>query len=191
MVINQKTHDFILFFTNKGKVYRLKGYEIPKQSRQGKGIPIINLIGIDKDEEVSSIISIPSNEYTGSLLFVTKNGVIKKTTLEDFENIRTNGKIAINLKEDDILGWLQINESQAEIHIQALAEAMWDAYNESTPKKLESGEWHIPFSENMDEEKLNEIMPEIQKTLSDISGVRILPITPPALPGGIGRRARP
>lgn len=102
-MINLSTHDYVLFFTNKGKVYRLKGYEIPEYGKAAKGLPIINLLQIDKDEMVKSIIGISKDEDTKNLLFVTKNGLIKKTALEEFENIRNNGKIAITLKENDEL----------------------------------------------------------------------------------------
>ena len=102
-MINLSTHDYVLFFTNKGKVYRLKGYEIPEYGKAAKGLPIINLLQIDKGEMVKSIIGISKEEATKNLLFVTKNGLIKKTELNEFENIRNNGKIAITLKENDEL----------------------------------------------------------------------------------------
>ena len=97
------THDYLMLFTNKGKVYRIKGYEVPEFSRQAKGLPIVNLIPLDKNERVSSIFTISNNEESKYLVFVTKKGLIKRCELEEFENIRTNGKIAINLKEDDEL----------------------------------------------------------------------------------------
>ena len=102
-LINLSTHDFVLFFTNKGKVYRLKGYEVPEYSRQSKGLPIINLLPIDKDEKVNAIIKIGKNENYKYLLFATKNGIVKKTLINEFENIRNNGKICITLKGDDEL----------------------------------------------------------------------------------------
>ena len=102
-LVDLSTHDYLLFFTNKGKVYRLKGYEIPQFGRQSKGLPIINLLQIDKDERISSIIKISANDDKKYLLFVTKCGIIKKTSLTQFENIRQNGKIAITLKENDEL----------------------------------------------------------------------------------------
>ena len=102
-IINTSTHDYVLFFTNKGKVYRMKGYEIPEFSRQSKGIPIINLLQIEKDEKISSMININKDEEYMYLLFATKKGIIKKTNISEFDNIRTSGKIAINLKETDEL----------------------------------------------------------------------------------------
>jgi len=97
------THEYIMFFTNKGKVYRIKGYEIPEFGRQAKGLPIINLIPVEKDEYVTSVLSIPNEENIKDLLFVTKKGFVKKTNVVEFENIRNNGKICIKLKEDDEL----------------------------------------------------------------------------------------
>ena len=102
-LVDLSTHDYLLFFTNKGKVYRLKGYEIPQFGRQSKGLPIINLLQIDKDERISSVIKISANDDKKYLLFVTKCGIIKKTCLTQFKNIRQNGKIAITLKENDEL----------------------------------------------------------------------------------------
>ncbi len=102
-IINISSHDHVLFFTNKGKVYRIKGYEIPEFNRQSKGLPIINLIPIEKDETISSILGISSKEDTKYLLFATKKGLVKKTSIEEFTNIRTSGKICINLKENDEL----------------------------------------------------------------------------------------
>lgn len=102
-LVDLSTHDYLLFFTNKGKVYRLKGYEIPQFGRQSKGLPIINLLQIDKDERIGSVIKISANDDKKYLLFVTKCGIIKKTSLTQFENIRQNGKIAITLKENDEL----------------------------------------------------------------------------------------
>ena len=103
-LLNLSTHDYVLFFTNKGKVYRLKGYEIPEYSRQAKGLPIVNLLQIEKDESINSIISLNSKEETYKyLLFTTKKGIVKKTKIEDFNNIRATGKICISLKENDSL----------------------------------------------------------------------------------------
>ncbi len=102
-MINLSSHDYLLFFTNKGKVYRLKGYEIPEFNRQSKGLPIINLLQIEKDEKISSMISISPEDEAKNLLFVTKKGIVKKTRIEEFKNIRTSGKISINLKENDEL----------------------------------------------------------------------------------------
>lgn len=95
------THNHVLFFTNKGKVYRIKGYEIPEFSRQSKGLPIINLLPIEKEEKINSILLDNGDENNKYLVVATKNGLIKRTNVCEFENIRKNGKIAITLKEND------------------------------------------------------------------------------------------
>ena len=103
-LINAKTHDYILFFSNRGRVYRIKGYEIPEFSRQSKGLPIINLLPLEKEEKIRSIVVVDPNDDTYNyLLFATKRGLVKRTRIEEFDNIRTSGKIAIILKEDDEL----------------------------------------------------------------------------------------
>ena len=103
-LISCRTHDYILFFSNKGMVYRMKGYEIPEFSRQSKGLPIINLLQLDKSENISSIVEIPKDkENVRYLMFATKNGIVKRTDISEFDSIRNSGKIAIVLKDDDEL----------------------------------------------------------------------------------------
>ena len=103
-LISMNTHDYILFFSNRGRVYRMKGYEIPEFSRQSKGLPIINLLPLEKDENISSIVSIKENDdFTKYLMFATRAGIVKRTPVEEFDSIRKSGKIAIVLKEDDEL----------------------------------------------------------------------------------------
>ncbi len=102
-IVSLCTHDYILFFTNKGKVYRLKGYEIPEFSRQSKGLPVINLLQIEKDEKINSILSIEREDQAKYLLFATKQGIVKRTAIAEFDNIRNNGKICISLRETDEL----------------------------------------------------------------------------------------
>ena len=102
-LLNLSTHDYILFFTNKGKVYRMKGYEVPEFSRQSKGLPIVNLLQIEKEEKVKFFIKVSQEEESKYLLFVTKNGIVKRTALNEFDNIRNNGKICITMKENDEL----------------------------------------------------------------------------------------
>ena len=101
LVVN--THDFLMFFSNKGKVYRMKGYEVPEFSRTAKGLPIINILPLEKDEKISALFSVSREEENKYLVFVTKNGLIKRCELTEFDNIRRNGKLAITLKEDDEL----------------------------------------------------------------------------------------
>ena len=119
-LINAKTHDYIMFFTNRGKVYRIKGYEIPEFSRQSKGLPIINLLQLEKDEFVRSIVNIDTmDENTKYLVFATKNGLVKRTEVKEFENIRNSGKIAILLKDKDELINVQKSNGECEIIIGA------------------------------------------------------------------------
>jgi len=112
-LLSLSTHDHLLFFTNRGKVYRLKGYEIPEFSRQSKGLPVINLLPLEKDENINTIISLSNNDKESKyLLFATKLGIVKKTSLEEFDNIRNSGKICINLKEnDELIGVKKTNGS--------------------------------------------------------------------------------
>lgn len=102
-LLNLSTHDYILIFTNKGKVYRLKGYEIPEFSRQSKGLPIINLLPVEKDEKISNIIKFNVENQEKYLILATKQGLIKRTNLEEFDSIRSTGKICIKLKDNDEL----------------------------------------------------------------------------------------
>ena len=111
-ILNICTHDHVLFFTNKGKVYRIKGYEIPEFSRTSKGIPIINLLQIEKDENINSIICIDREEKFKYLFMATKKGIVKKTPISEFDSIRKSGKICINLKEnDELIGVKKINDN--------------------------------------------------------------------------------
>ena len=102
-LINATTHDYILMFTNKGKVYRIKGYEIPEFSRHSKGLPIVNLLSLEKDEKVTSLLKICNDDEYKYLAFATKSGLIKRTDISEFDSIRNNGKKFITLKGDDEL----------------------------------------------------------------------------------------
>lgn len=125
-LINTSTHDELLFFTNAGKVYRSKGYEIPEYGRTAKGIPIVNLLGIDSDEKVQTVINVPrkSEEETKEdadkeqfLFFVTELGTVKRTSIEDFRNIRNNGLRSITLKDNDQLRDVYLTDGQQTIFI--------------------------------------------------------------------------
>ena len=119
-MINMSTHDYILFFSNKGKVYRMKGYEIPEFSRQSKGLPIINLLPLENDEKITSMIQVESEENSNKyLMFFTKDGLTKRTRIEEFENIRNNGKKAIVLKDNDELISVRKTTGENEILIGA------------------------------------------------------------------------
>jgi len=119
-LITMNTHDYILFFSNKGRVYRMKGYEVPEFSRQSKGLPIINLLQLEKDENISSIISVkPGDDSVKYLMFATRNGIVKRTAIEEFDSIRKSGKIAIVLKENDELISVRATDGTKEIVIGA------------------------------------------------------------------------
>lgn len=118
--ITMSTHDHLLLFTNKGKVYRVKGYKIPESSRNGKGIPVINIINIEKDEKVTALVPINREwEINGYLFFVTKNGLCKRVEAKEFESIRQSGKIAITMKDDDELVTVKPTLGDEEIIIAA------------------------------------------------------------------------
>ncbi len=116
-LITLTTHDYILFFTSRGRVYRIKGYEVPLFSRQSKGLPIINLLPLEKDEYVKSMVNIKNEDENNFLIFCTKNGLVKRTQLSEFDNIRNGGKIAITLKDDDELLEVQKTDGNNDILI--------------------------------------------------------------------------
>lgn len=102
-ILTMSSHDYLMFFTNKGKVYRIKGYQVPNASRTAKGLPIVNLLSMEKDEKVRALISIERECDSAYLLFVTKYGTVKRVALDEFASIRQNGKIAITLRDGDEL----------------------------------------------------------------------------------------
>ena len=122
-LINMSTHDDLLFFTNFGKVYRLKGYNIPEFGRSAKGLPVVNLLNLDKEEQVKSMISInrkqieENNDYY--LFFVTASGLVKRVHINEFERIRQSGKIAISLRDDDQLVSVKLTGGNDQILIAA------------------------------------------------------------------------
>lgn len=109
------SHNHLLFFTDKGKVYRIKAYEIPELGRTARGTPVINLIQIEQGESVNAVISVEQFEGDQHLFFATKQGVVKKTRLDDYTNIRKGGLIAINMREDDELIEVKLTDGQQEI----------------------------------------------------------------------------
>lgn len=116
-IVIANTHKDIIFFTNFGKVYRLRGHQIPEYGRTAKGIPVINLLNMDANEKVRSIISLNEYQENHTLVFVTKNGIVKRVALKEFESIRQKGKIAIHLKEDDELIDVKLTDGTAQILI--------------------------------------------------------------------------
>ena len=114
-ILTTSTHAMLLFFTNKGKSYRLKGYQIPDAGRQAKGMAIVNLLALDSDEKIRAVIPIQSFDQGGCLMMATKSGVVKKTDLAEYSNMNRNGLIAISLREDDELIGVQLTESHNDI----------------------------------------------------------------------------
>lgn len=121
-MISMSTHDYLLLFTNTGRVYRMRGFNVPNASRTSKGIPIVNLLTLEKGEQIKTLQPVPKDykfndiEFK-NLLFVTKNGIVKRTSVSEFENINRNGKIAISLKEDDELAFVKLTTGKDEIII--------------------------------------------------------------------------
>ncbi|WP_391118760.1 DNA gyrase subunit A [Psychrobacillus sp. L3] len=111
------THDTILFFTNKGKVYRARGFEVPEYGRTAKGLPLVNLLGIEKDEQVTAMIPMASFEEDNYFIFTTKQGVTKRSPVTGFAHIRANGLIAISLREDDELIAVRLTDGSKQIII--------------------------------------------------------------------------
>lgn len=105
LLITMSTHDYLMLFTNLGKVYRIKGYKVPNASRTAKGLPVVNLLNLDKDEKVRALVPVRPDSDSEFLLFVTKNGLVKRVNMNEFDSIRQNGKIAITLREfDELVG---------------------------------------------------------------------------------------
>lgn len=118
-LITMTTHDYLLIFTNKGKVYRLKGYEVPLFNRQSKGIPVVNLLPLDKDEIVKTMLKASVTDENKYIVFCTQKGIVKRTDMKEFDNIRNNGKIAITLKENDSILSVKMTSGNDEILIAA------------------------------------------------------------------------
>ncbi|MBI3337754.1 DNA gyrase subunit A [Candidatus Saccharibacteria bacterium] len=116
-VVNASTHDFLLFFTNKGRVFRIKTYEVPAVGLNAKGIAIVNLLQLQPEETVSSVINVSRQSRGGNLLMCTVRGVVKKTPFEQYQNVRQTGLIAINLDEGDELKWIRMTTGNNEVII--------------------------------------------------------------------------
>jgi DNA gyrase subunit A len=118
-LINTSTHDYILFFTTKGRVYKMKGYKIPNYGRTSKGLPIVNLLNLDGDEGLAAVAKIKDFDSEDYLFFVTKNGTVKRTSVGDFKNIRTTGIKAIALKDEDELLAVRLTDGERDVIIGA------------------------------------------------------------------------
>lgn len=134
-LLTTSTHDTILFFTNKGKVYRCKGYEIPEFSRTAKGLPIINLLNIEQNEWINAIIPVSEFKETDFIFFTTRKGISKRCSLDSFANIRTNGLIAVNLREDDELIAVNLTDGTKEIVI-STKNGLLIRFNESDVRSM-------------------------------------------------------
>ena len=116
-MITMNNHDPLMLFSNQGRVYRIKGYKIPNGSRNAKGLPIVNLIELSKDEKIQTMLPVRQDMEFKSILFVTKNGLVKRTPLEEFNRINRSGKIAISLKEGDSLAFVKMTTGNDEVII--------------------------------------------------------------------------
>jgi DNA gyrase subunit A len=116
-VVNASTHDFLLFFTNKGRVFRMKTYEVPAVGLNAKGIALVNLLQLQPEETVSSVINVSKTNNAANLIMCTVRGVVKKTPFEQYQNVRTSGLIAINLDDGDELKWIRMTTGENEVVI--------------------------------------------------------------------------
>ncbi|HKR82193.1 MAG TPA: DNA gyrase subunit A [Candidatus Saccharimonadales bacterium] len=116
-VVNASTHDFLLFFTNKGRVFRLKTYEVPASNLSAKGIALVNLLQLQPEETVSAVINVSKQTAAGNLFMCTVRGVVKKTPFEQYQNVRSSGLISINLDQGDELKWIRMTSGDDEIVI--------------------------------------------------------------------------
>ncbi|NQM30017.1 DNA gyrase subunit A [Streptococcus suis] len=115
-LVSTSTHDHLLFFTNKGRVYRLKGYEIPEYGRTAKGLPVVNLLKLEENESIQTIINVTKDQTADHyLFFATRQGIVKRTNVNEFSNIRQNGLKALNLKDDDELINVFLTDGQADV----------------------------------------------------------------------------
>ena len=115
-LVSTSTHDHLLFFTNKGRVYRLKGYEIPEYGRTAKGLPVVNLLKLEENESIQTIINVTKDQVADHyLFFATRQGIVKRTNVNEFSNIRQNGLKALNLKDDDELINVFLTDGQADV----------------------------------------------------------------------------
>jgi DNA gyrase subunit A len=119
-VVNASTHDFLLFFTNKGRVFRIKTYEVPAVGLNAKGVALVNLLQLQPEEYVTSVINVSKQDSKGHLLMCTVKGVVKKTPFEQYQNVRTSGLIAIKLDEGDELKWIRMTTGEDEVIISTL-----------------------------------------------------------------------
>lgn len=159
------THDFILIFTNKGKVFKMKGYQIPEASRTSKGLNVVNLLPLEQGETVSAMVKIPEEEDRAYLCMVTRNGIIKRTAINQYDHIRKTGIIAINLDEGDELCWVDVTDGERKLVV-ATHDGMAICFNESDARligrtargvkaiQLGEGDYVVGFAVAQDEKQL-------------------------------------
>lgn len=155
------SHDVIFIFTNRGKVFRKKAYEIPASSRTGKGMNVVNLLPLEKGETVSAMVKIPKEEERKYLCMVTKNGIIKRTDINEYSHIRQSGIIAINLDEGDELAYVEITDGERKLVV-ATHDGMSICFDENDARligrtargvkaiALDEGDWVVGFSASLD-----------------------------------------
>lgn len=129
------SHDYIMFFTTKGKAYRLKGYEIPEGSRNARGTNIINLLPIETDEKISAMIRIPDYDEGQYLIMVTRKGIVKRTSLDVYKNLRKSGVIAVSLNEGDELAWVKLTKGNSDVVV-ATRNGMSIRFNETDAREM-------------------------------------------------------
>lgn len=159
------THDEILIFTNMGKVFKLKGYQIPEASRTSKGMNVINLLQIEQDERVTAMVKVPKDSNREYLCMVTRNGIIKRTALSQYDHIRKTGIIAINLDEGDELCWVELTDGERKL-IVATHDGMSICFKESDARligrtargvkaiQLDEGDYVVGFAVAVDDMQL-------------------------------------
>lgn len=136
IMFTSSSHDYIMFFSNKGKAYRLKGYEIPEGSRTSKGMNIVNLLPIEGEEKITAMIDIHDLEKENqALVMITRKGIIKRTPLDAYKNLRKSGIIAINLDDDDELAWVQLTDGESDV-IVSTKDGMSIRFNEQDARVL-------------------------------------------------------
>jgi len=178
------THDFVLIFTNKGKVFKLKGYQIPESSRTSKGMNVVNLLPIEQDETVSAMVKIPKEEDRAYLCMVTRNGIIKRTAINQYEHIRKTGIIAINLDEGDELCWVDVTDGERQLVV-ATHDGMAICFNEADARligrtargvraiQLKEGDYVVGFAVAVEGKQLLTVSETGYGRKSDFSDYRV------------------
>lgn len=179
-----QTHDFIMLFTNNGRVFKMKGYEIPESSRTSKGMNVVNLLPLEAGEQISAMVKVPQDEERAYLCMVTRNGIIKRTALNQYEHIRKNGIIAINLDEDDELSWVEITDGERNL-IVATHDGMSICFKEADARligrtargvkaiTLSEGDYVVGFAVQVDGYKMLTVSETGYGRKSDFSEYRV------------------